>query len=83
MRNPVKDLNSKMRKIHKVSMECHKHLMDNEGMIESDATQMITEFLHELNDGGVFEMGYKVVIANLKMVFLDEPVGDVVLDMYS
>lgn len=83
MRNPVKDLNSKMRKIHKVSMECHQHLMDNEGMTEPEATQMITEFLYELNEGGVFEMGYKVVIANLKMVFLDEPVGDVVLGMYS
>jgi len=83
MRNPVKDLNSKMRKIHKVSMECHQHLMDCEGMTEPEATQMITEFLYELNEGGVFEMGYKVVIANLKMVFLDEPVGDVVLGMYS
>ena len=81
MKNPVKDLNPSMKKIHKVTMECHKHLMDNEGMTAEEATKIISEFLYELNDGGVFEMGYKVVIANLKMVFMDTNSTDVVLEM--
>ena len=81
MRNPVKDLNLKMRKIHKVAMECVSHLVKNEGFKENDATKMVVDYMKELNEGGVFKMGHKVVITHLKMIFMDVAATDAVLDM--
>ena len=81
MRNPVKDLNSKMRKIHKVGMECVNHLVKYEGFDEDDAAKMVVDYMKELNEGGVFKMGHKVVITHLKMIFMDVNPTDAVLEM--
>jgi hypothetical protein len=81
MRNPVKDLNAKMRKVHKVGMECVNHLVKHEGFNEDDATKMVIDYMKELAEGGVFKMGHKVVITHLKMIFMDVNPTDAVLEM--
>jgi len=81
MKNPTNKLNSETKKVHKVAMECMIHLMNNEGFNEKDATNMVLGSLKELNDGGYFALGYKAVIANLKMTFMDVPLTNTVLDM--
>ena len=83
MKNPTNKLNSEMKKVHKVAMECVLHLMTNEGISEKDATNMVLGSLKELSEGGYFELGHKVVIANLKMTFMDVPLTNTVLDMIS
>tara|TARA_R110000851_G_scaffold208431_2_gene360891 strand:+ start:248 stop:499 length:252 start_codon:yes stop_codon:yes gene_type:complete len=81
MRNPYLDLNSKMRKIHKVAMECVNHLVKHEGFDEDTAAKMVTDYMKELNEGGVFKMGHKVVITHLKMIFMDVSTSEAVMDM--
>ena len=79
--NSVRNLKGEMVKIHKVSMECVNHLVKKEGFKENEATKMVIDYLKEMNDGGVFKMGHKVVITHLKMIFMDVDTTDAVLEM--
>lgn len=61
-------LNDDVKKIHGCAMECHKLLVES-GFSEKDATDTVVSYLNELIDGGIFELGHRVVIAYLKSAF--------------
>ena len=61
-----------MKKIHKVAMECVSTMI-KKGYSEKKATDMVLEILNESFNKGSYEIGgSSMVIATLRMVFMDE-----------
>jgi len=69
-----------MKKVHKTSMDCIKHLVINKGYTAKQAEDMVLETLkesaHYIQAGLVEE-----TIATLKMTYLDQSVSDAAKDV--
>ena len=65
------------KKLHKTCMQCAAYLIENEGYTEEKATDAVMYLLKECFDKGSYEVGgVEMVIATLKMTFMNESVGD-------
>jgi len=63
------DLDNNIMKIHGCAMKCHELLIHG-GYSEANATDTIIDYLNELKENGVFELGHHAVMTYLKSAFV-------------